>query len=89
MSGVGGYPIYGGVPHVWGGYPISRPPPIAQSTIASTCYAAGGVPLAFTQEDFLVCKGVFTRSDPVTVTIRFYHCAYGDGPSDGPSPLVQ
>ena len=29
-------------------------PPIRQSSIASTCYAAGGMPLAFTQEDFLV-----------------------------------
>ena len=27
---------------------------IRQSSTASTCYAAGGVPLAFTQEDFLV-----------------------------------
>ena len=47
----GGYPGYpqpglDGVPpnQVW----------IRQSSIASTCYAAGGVPLAFTQEDFLV-----------------------------------
>ena len=32
------------------------PPPIRQSSIASTCYAAGGVPLAFTQVDFLVCS---------------------------------
>ena len=50
----------GGVPGVppptrsgWG-----TPPPdqvwIRQNSIASTCYAAGGVPLAFTQEDFLV-----------------------------------
>ena len=30
------------------------PPPMRQSSTASTCYAAGGVPLAFTQEDFLV-----------------------------------
>ena len=30
------------------------PTPMRQSSIASTCYAAGGVPLAFTQEDFLV-----------------------------------
>ena len=57
----GGYPgtpqlgLYGGrVPGVpphqdWMGYP-----PIRQSSIASTCYAADGVPLAFTQEDFLV-----------------------------------
>ena len=42
---VGGYPD-----QVWMGYP----PPIRQSSIASTCYAVGGVPLAFTQEDFLV-----------------------------------
>ena len=28
--------------------------PIRQSSIASTCYLAGGMPLAFTQEDFLV-----------------------------------
>ena len=33
----------------WMGYP-----PIRQSSIASTCYTAGGIPLAFTQEDFLV-----------------------------------
>ena len=43
-----------GVPpnQVWmgGGYP----PPIRQSSIASTCYVAGGLPLAFTQEDCLV-----------------------------------
>ena len=40
---------------VWmvGGYP-GYPPPMRQSSIASTCYAADGVPLAFTQEDFLV-----------------------------------
>ena len=30
------------------------PPLIRQSSIASTCYPAGGMPLAFTQEDFLV-----------------------------------
>ena len=42
-----------------GGY--TPPPPIRQSSIASTCYAAGGMPLAFTQEDFLVlqCDFVF------------------------------
>ena len=28
--------------------------PPGQSSTASTCYAEGGVPLAFTQEDFLV-----------------------------------
>ena len=42
------------------GYPppwldgVPPPPQIRQSSIASTCYAAGGMPLAFTQEDFLV-----------------------------------
>ena len=65
ISGLGrGYPGY---PHteVWmvGGTPSQvwivggaqgTPPPMRQSSIASTCYAAGGVPLAFTQEDFLV-----------------------------------
>ena len=35
----------------WGTPP---PPPMRQSSITSTCYAAGGMPLAFTQEDFLV-----------------------------------
>ena len=41
-----------GVPPPWlDGVP---PPPIRQNSTASTCYAAGGMPLAFTQEDFLV-----------------------------------
>ena len=39
----GGYPGY---PHI--------PPTIRQNSIVSTCYPAGGMPLAFTQEDFLV-----------------------------------
>ena len=61
---VGGYPIpgpgRGGTPsqvQVGGGYPIPGPGGGGvprQSSTASTCYAAGGVPLAFTQEDFLV-----------------------------------
>ena len=64
ISGLGrGYPIPGldgggGVPHPrsgWcGGVPGVPPLPTRQSSIASTFYAAGGVPLAFTQEDFLV-----------------------------------
>ena len=47
----------GGVPSpgLDGGYPW-YPRPIRKSSIASTCYAAGGIPLAFTQEDFLVFK---------------------------------
>ena len=40
------FPIQG-----WMGYPS---PVRRQSSIASTCYMAGGMPLAFTQEDFLV-----------------------------------
>ena len=56
---VGGYPIQ----LIWVGYPIQLmgggtlaggTPPPHQSSIACTCYAAGGMPLAFTQEDFLV-----------------------------------
>ena len=39
----------GGVPHLRSGYPPPR-----WISIASSCYAAGGMPLAFTQEDFLV-----------------------------------
>ena len=59
----GGYSISGlgrgrrvphlrGVSHVWGVPHL--PTPITQSSIASTCYMADGVPLAFMQEDFLV-----------------------------------
>ena len=62
-SEVGGYPIsgLGGVPQsgLDGGYPGYPPTlrwgtPPRQISIASTCYAVGGMPLAFTQEDFLV-----------------------------------
>ena len=75
---IGGYPIPGldgGVSHsADGGYPIQdrgKPfgtPPVQHwmgypsISKASTCYAVGGVPLAFTQEDFLVCS-ISTR-DP-------------------------
>ena len=48
LSGLGG-----------GTTPPPPPPPIRrQSSRVSTCYAVGGMPLAFTQEDFLVyhCK---------------------------------
>ena len=38
------------------GYPPPDQVWIRQSSTASTCYAAGGVPLAFTQEDFLVYR---------------------------------
>ena len=47
-----------GTPPPWDGVPPTlgwgTPSPTRQSSIASTCYAAGGMPLAFTQEDFLV-----------------------------------
>ena len=64
------HPADGGVPHPrstsvppWKGLDGVRlqpesdgvhPPPIRQNSIASTCCTAGGMPLAFTQEDFLV-----------------------------------
>ena len=67
VPGRGGepHPRSGGVPHPRsggrypipgpGGYPIPGPgTPPRQSSTASTCYVAGGVPLAFTQGDFLV-----------------------------------
>ena len=38
-------------PQTWDGLAL---PPTRQISIASTCYMAGGMPLAFTQEDFLV-----------------------------------
>ena len=51
-----------GTPQTWDWVP---PPPdqvwIRQSSTASTCYAAGGVPLAFTQGDFLVCFCKYIR----------------------------
>ena len=47
-----------GVPPTWDA-PL---PHITQSSIASTCYAAGGVPLAFTQEDFLVKHWIIRSS---------------------------
>ena len=36
----------------WMGYP--PPPPRTQGRTVSTCYTVGGMPLAFTQENFLV-----------------------------------
>ena len=41
-----------------GGYPILKRP----SSIESTCYAAGGMPLVFTQEDFLVLEMLIIMS---------------------------
>ena len=47
-----GYPILPDWGWDWMGVPPSQVR--RQSSRASTCYAAGGMPLAFTQEDFLV-----------------------------------
>ena len=52
-SGWWGYPPPPGQVWMVGGYPPTHPP-TKQSSKASTYYAAGGMPLAFTQEDFLV-----------------------------------
>ena len=53
----GGYPPHlGRYPHHQGRYPptmVGTPPP-HQNSIACACYVVGGMPLAFTQEDFLV-----------------------------------
>ena len=47
-----------GVPLNWMG--VTPPLPTHRdSSIASTCYAAGGMPLAFTQEDFLVFLSLY------------------------------
>ena len=67
-SGQGGTPSQvwmGGVPwgtpiQVWIVGVTPSPTPIRQSSIASTWYPAGGMPLAFTQEDFLVFVQVCT-----------------------------
>ena len=57
-SWLDGYPLpwLDGVPpthHDWMGYPPT-------TNIVSTCYAAGSMPLAFTQEDFLVFTNIHT-----------------------------
>ena len=50
----------------WGRVPPSRSDPRMgggtpyQNSIACTCYAAGSMPLAFTQEDFLVTNNIFS-----------------------------
>ena len=58
---VGGTYLGWGVPTLDGvGYnppppsKLGNPLPRRQNSIASTCYSVGGMPLAFTQEDFLV-----------------------------------
>ena len=85
MVGDPGYPpprpgLDGGVLHLrfgwWGGTWGTLPPTMRQSSIASTCYAAGGVPLAFTQEDFLVivvCSHFNLRNYCATLQISVVH----------------
>ena len=48
------------------GYPQDRTgvPPPGQNSRKSTCYVAGGMPLAFTQEDFLVNNNFLDSVDP-------------------------
>ena len=59
---LGGTPVTDGVPPgQYGGYPpiqdwMEYPPPPTQDSEACTYYAAGGMPLAFTQEDCRVLK---------------------------------
>ena len=66
----GGHPISGGgtPSHVW----LGTPP-----KIASTCYgyAAGGVPLAFTQEDFLVLKNIHMTSPNSNIPFKNQSCS--------------
>ena len=48
------------------GWGILAPPPLRrQSSIASTCYMEGGMPLAFTQEDLLVISAITLINLPV------------------------
>ena len=58
-----GYPREDRVPQLGLGYPRDSdwaiPPPPRHNKRASTCYAVGTMPLAVTQEDFLVFLGVF------------------------------
>ena len=46
------------------------PPPPEQNNRASTCYATGGMPLAFTQEDCLVYIDVFVSIRQTSRTSR-------------------
>ena len=73
--GLGGIPtLDGGVPHLQGGTPshvwgVPWVPPGIASTYYS--YVAGGVPLAFTQEDFLV--SLKTAVSLLSWLVGFYH----------------
>ena len=45
--------------------PPAVPPPRRQSSLASTCYVAGGMPPAFKPEDFLVATELSEFSDNI------------------------
>ena len=70
-----------GTPHNWMGYPPpwldGVPPPWLDevpppTNIASTCYTAGGMPRAFTQEDFLVIFGSYHDLQAWILLLNFY-----------------
>ena len=63
-----------GVPPIqdWMGYPCPWLDLVHPISKASTCYAAGGVPLAFTQEDFLVLRWNFSYSRSRTMILRHH-----------------
>ena len=52
------------------GYHPPPPTPIRQINIASTCCPAGGIPLAFTQEDFLVLEKKFSANGTIIHLVR-------------------
>ena len=65
-----GTPHPGQVPGWGGGTPY-------QNSIAYTCYAAGGMPLAFTQEDFLVLKSSSLFYHPRCSGLRIWRKGVG------------
>ena len=80
-----GYPPRDGMgypPQTWDGVPppghgTGYPPSPRQISIASTCYAAGGMPLAFTQEDFLVLN-IFSERTLHYVVLEPDKCSWSD-----------
>ena len=83
-------------PQTWDGVPpghgMGYPPrpemgyPPRQISIASTCYAAGGMPLAFTQEDFLVTVHVRSTREANIYTwecLSVHQCGWVPHPRSG------
>ena len=74
-GGYPGYPPRPGLDGGWGTPPT--PTPIRQSSLASTCYPAGGMRLAFTQEDFLISH-VLTKTGKLlrwNISLKVVQCA--------------